>query len=475
MTDSSKKLRKAAQDAELGLVPILQVPIDDIRPSPENDRLYRPIDANDPTIQQLAESIGENGILEPLVVTEDGYILSGHRRYAAARLAGLPTVPVRQESISRADDPDRFLELLREHNRQREKTFDERLREEIVSADPEEAYSGLIEYRQSQARIDAPTLSLADYKSRSEISAAKQEFLEAVRRVLEARKKFWPLSVRQIHYSLLNDPPLKHSSKPESVYDNTMRSYKALVDLLTRARLAGSVPMEAIADETRPTRTWRVFGTTTEFLNDELNGLFKGYWRDLMQSQPNHVEIVAEKNTVISIVEPVASEYCIPLTIGRGYCSLPPRIQIAKRYRKSGKEKLVLFILSDFDPDGEEIAHSLASSLHYELGVAEIEPVKVALTHKQVREFQLPPNVEAKPTSSRFKKFRQKYGANAYELEAVSPETLQELLRSAIDAVIDTGMFQRELHAEQEDARQLEALRRTIHRTLKEQGICGTS
>src|SRR5947207_1173652 len=106
--------------------------IDDITPSPENDKLYRPVDPDDREIIALAESIGTHGLQEPIVVTVDGYILSGHRRHAAAKLAGLGTVPcVMRRDVSRRADPDAFLTLLREHNRQRIKTLDERVREEV--------------------------------------------------------------------------------------------------------------------------------------------------------------------------------------------------------------------------------------------------------------------------------------------------------------------------------------------------------
>ncbi len=63
--------------------------LSDIRPSPENDKLYRPVDPSDPDIVALAESIRQHGLREPIVVTLDGWILSGHRRYVAAGLAGL--------------------------------------------------------------------------------------------------------------------------------------------------------------------------------------------------------------------------------------------------------------------------------------------------------------------------------------------------------------------------------------------------
>ncbi|MFH0983516.1 MAG: hypothetical protein V2A79_18520 [Planctomycetota bacterium] len=57
----------------------------------------------------------------------------------------------------------------------------------------------------------------------------------AVQRILAQRVEFWPLSDRSIHYALLNDPPLRHTAKPESVYAKDRASYHDLTDLLSRA------------------------------------------------------------------------------------------------------------------------------------------------------------------------------------------------------------------------------------------------
>ena len=46
---------------------------------------------------------------------------------------------------------------------------------------------------------------------------------------------FCPLSDRSMHYALLNDPPVRHAGKPESVYGNDRASYHDLTDLLSRA------------------------------------------------------------------------------------------------------------------------------------------------------------------------------------------------------------------------------------------------
>jgi len=448
-------------------VGLVRLSIQNLRPSPENDRLYRPVNVNDPEIIALAESIRQHGVREPLVVTADGYILSGHRRFAAAKLAGLKTVPCRVERFKRADDPDRYLTLLREHNRQREKSLDEKLREEIISADPDDSYATLTEYRRTQSQVEIAPLLLADERKRKRISKAKKPFLAAIRAVLEDRRKYWPLSDRAVHYALLNDPPLKHASKSDSFYANDEPSYKALVELLTRARIAGDIPMQAIHDPTRPVTCWKVHRESGAFIRNATDTFLQGYARDLMQSQPNHLEIVCEKNTGEPIVRAVAADYCIPVTSGRGYCSLPPRNVMAQRFRLSGKDKLILLLLSDFDPDGEEIAHSFARSMRDDFGISEVHAIKVALTGEQVQEYGLPPVMKAKRSSSQYSKFADRHGDNVFELEAIPPETLQRVLKGAIDNVIDLDAFNAEVRAERKDAQFLAGVRKTVLTTLQ--------
>jgi hypothetical protein len=248
------------------------LPIDAIRPSPENERLYRPISPEDPEIQDLADSISRHGLQQPIGISADKYIYDGHRRHVAAGVAGLTEVPCRINPIRRSDDPDGFLRLLRECNRQRVKTRAEQLRETVLDVDPEEAYESLIEHRQQQSDVDVVPLNLGAQKKRAEITDAKIPMLKAVEQVFHERIRFLPLSVRQIHYGLLNHPPLKHAGKPDSVYANTVRDYKCLDELLTRARLAGLVPMGWIQDETRPITVWTCHGNVSGFLRREIGG-----------------------------------------------------------------------------------------------------------------------------------------------------------------------------------------------------------
>lgn len=426
--------------------------VDDIYPSPENEGIYRPIDANDPEIIALGQSIAEHGLRESIVVTVDGWILSGHRRHCGAKLAGLAKVPCRIEPINRDDDQDEFIRLLREYNRNRDKTNAEKLREELVTINPTDAYQSLVEFREAESHVQVSAMTIVGKKRRCRITSAKKPMLDAILAILEARREYWPLSDRFIHYQLLNAPPLKHASKPRSTYANDPKSYKSLTDLLTRGRLIGDIPWDAIGDETRPVITWNnVCADARVFMRRQLNGFLKNYWRDLMLSQPNHIEILAEKNTLLSIIKPVAMEYCIPLTVGRGYSSLPPRHAMAQRYRQSGKEKLLLVIVSDFDPDGEEIAQSFARSMRDDFGI-DIHAIKVAITAEQVVKFNLPPMMEAKKSSSNHAKFVKNHGSKVWEVEALSPEQLQSEIRATIDRVIDVAAFNAELENEKQDS-----------------------
>jgi hypothetical protein len=182
---------------------------------------------------------------------------------------------------------------------------------------------------------------------------------------------------------------------------------------------------DAIEDVTRPTDLHAAFWNPGEFFRQEFGRFLKGYWRNRLQSQPHHVEIVAEKLTVQTILQKVALEFTMPLTITRGMSSLPPKKAIRDRYVLSQRDQLILLVVSDLDPAGDAIAEDLVKSFRRDFDIADIEAYKVALTIDQVEEFSLEPSMEAKDTSPTYRAFVDKYGITAaYELEAMNPVTL---------------------------------------------------
>ena len=154
-------------------------------------------------------------------------------------------------------------------------------------------------------------------------------------------KGYWPLSDRQIHYLMLNEPEVLRNTKLRTRYKNDDKSYNDLTNILTRMRVHGLIRMDTIADPTRPSIEWQSYASPAPFFKKQLRDMFGGYFRDLMQSQSHHIEIVAEKLTVEPIIRSIAAEYTIPLNITRGQASLPLRYKVVQRFHESGKDSLV--------------------------------------------------------------------------------------------------------------------------------------
>jgi ParB family chromosome partitioning protein len=93
---------------------ILEVPLDQISPNPHQPRQTM----NQAELEELANSIAEHGLIQPLVVTRLGssyQLIAGERRWQASRLAGLTTVPV----VVKETTPQQMLELAIVENIQR--------------------------------------------------------------------------------------------------------------------------------------------------------------------------------------------------------------------------------------------------------------------------------------------------------------------------------------------------------------------
>ncbi len=90
------------------------LPICDIVPNPNQPRTH----FNESELEELSESIRENGVLQPLLVRKVGktyQIIAGERRYQASKIAGLEEVPV----IIKDVDDQKVMELALIENLQR--------------------------------------------------------------------------------------------------------------------------------------------------------------------------------------------------------------------------------------------------------------------------------------------------------------------------------------------------------------------
>ena len=130
-------------------------PIHQIKVATENNFLYDNFAIANHDDLTLFQSIKEVGIQEPLVITLDNYLLSGHRRISCAKRLRLETVPVRIiDKIFESLDKTERLALLRLYNQQRDKSTGEKIREKLLEIDKSTAYSNLL-----MRRVDILTAS----------------------------------------------------------------------------------------------------------------------------------------------------------------------------------------------------------------------------------------------------------------------------------------------------------------------------
>ncbi len=119
---------------------VREVRINEIEPNIDQPRKH----FNDEKLAQLADSIKQHGVVQPLIVHRDGStykIVAGERRWRAARLAGLQTVPV----IVRELSSKQVMEIALIENIQRE---------DLNPIEEAEAYERLIsEYGMTQEEV----------------------------------------------------------------------------------------------------------------------------------------------------------------------------------------------------------------------------------------------------------------------------------------------------------------------------------
>jgi hypothetical protein len=449
-----------------------------IKPSPENERLYRPIDPEDADIITLAESIAERGLREPIVVTADGYIVSGHRRYAACLINEQVVVPCIVLS-SRRDEyaDDEYLALLRDYNRQRHKNIAEQVRETLVDhADGGDAYAVLKDYRQKTVfaaqHNGIETLDIKGSKVRRPISPSSAEHVRLIKKMIfEDRRDYWPMSCRAVHYPLLNYDFFRSIYK-KIKYANDRQSSKATADLITRLRLIGVIPWEAIEDETRPVAKKSGFSDVREFIKREIDAFCTGYWRDLQQSQPNHIEVLCEKNTIFNMVLRITQPYQIVTGSGRGFSSIDYLRDIYVRYRQSRRERLILVVLSDYDPSGEEIPQVVGRTMRDDFGLAsdEFDIIKAGVTREQITKYKLPSGGEAKAADDKrapaFIKANDGDG-RIYELEALEPQVMLNDLDAVLRGVMDLDAYNHEVEEEESEAYFLQTRQKAAGEALK--------
>lgn len=272
---------------------------------------------------------------------------------------------------------------------------------------------------------------------------ASQDMIYKVNEILDIyRRQGYDLSLRQLYYQLVS----------KNILPNTEKSYKNLGCLVSDARLDGQIDWDMIKDRGRVMVKNPHWGTPADFIRD----VAPQYRFNLWENQDVYVEVMVEKQALEGVLVPVCRSLDVPFTSNKGYSSSSTMYEASKRFlehAQAGKQLYVIY-LGDHDPSGLDMSRDVEERLDLfvktsmdrcnEIGPNELPAVtmkRVALNIDQVRELN-PPENPAKMTDSRANDYVARFGTSSWELDAIEPRQLAQIVRDAVSELMNVKKFE---------------------------------
>ena len=293
---------------------------------------------------------------------------------------------------------------------------------------------------------------------------------------------------------------------------NKQSEYKRLGDILNDARMAGELDWDYLIDRTRNLADQPHWDTPADLVKNAA----KQYRPDLWAGQHQRVEVWVEKDAAIGVVENVCKANDVPFFSCRGYTSASEMWAAGQRMRwhiEAGNQVTVLHI-GDHDPSGldmsRDVEDRLRTFIHGDWRILHRDSIsgglltrgafrvsmrrmmrtkgsqigdhempwrlkRIALNQDQITRYSPPPN-PAKTTDSRFEKYVQETGLDeSWELDALDPFVLQDLIQDEIDLIRDEGAWSRANATMEEGRATLEAVANNWNRIAEIHKPKGTS
>lgn len=278
------------------------------------------------------------------------------------------------------------------------------------------------------------------------------------------------VTLRQLYYQFV----------ARDLIRNKMSEYKRLGSIVNDARLAGLIDWSYLQDRTRNLSKLAHW--------DDPGGVIASaaasYHRDLWAGQEYYVEVWIEKDALVGVIEGICEEWDVPFFSCRGYTSQSEMWSASQRLleRVRADRKVHVIHLGDHDPSGKDMSRDIEARLQEFAGYHLVRdamktvtlppegpkreklldrlaseadaklPVvhRIALNMDQVRQYNPPPN-PAKITDSRAAAYMSEFGDESWELDALDPDVLVDLIRENILQRLDLDLFEEERSRQEEE------------------------
>jgi hypothetical protein len=328
------------------------------------------------------------------------------------------------------------------------------------------------------------------------------EKVDLVKSIIEITNRYMNnndvLSLRQLYYQLV----------AAELIPNHDKVYKKIGEIKDDCCYCGLLDWDAFEDRGR--RPYLPY--FNEDIKDAIKDAVDHFRLDRQRNQNVHIEIWSEKDAISSILSSVTNKYHVRLVVNKGYISssaiyaayvrfigeiaqgkkvkilyfgdhdpsgldmirdINDRILMmcSQGLRKSDLEELIQEWVEENRDEAESVCHSNGYFLsqdgeeYYFMDKAffhsHFEIIPVGLTMEQIKMYNPPPN-PAKITDPRAKEYIKKFGNVSWEVDALTPEMMREIVTTGIEANIDKNLFNIMINKEKADKIQLAKLAETL-------------
>ncbi len=274
------------------------------------------------------------------------------------------------------------------------------------------------------------------------IGQARLDIIEKANEIIDAYEaQGFDLTLRQLYYQFVS----------RDLIPNSQREYKKLGDIINDGRLAGLIDWERIVDRTRNLEKRSAWDAPSDIINSAARSYHLSYW----QGQEYQPEVWIEKDALVGVIEGVCTELDVPYFSCRGYTSQSEMWSAAQRllgYIEEGRTPVILH-LGDHDPSGKDMTRDIIDRLTL-FTEDRVRVDRLALNMDQVRQYNPPPN-PAKVTDSRATAYIKQFGRQSWELDALEPRVLADLIRDNVNALIDEDLWNERVSEEADGKRLL--------------------
>jgi len=282
------------------------------------------------------------------------------------------------------------------------------------------------------------------------------ELIAQVNKVIEKYKKEnMNLTLRQLYYqfvannlfpderrwSMING---KWKRDPKGT-KNAGPNYSWIGSMVSAGRMAGLIDWSAIIDRTRSLKTWSSWDSPGQIIRSA----HAGYSLDKWANQRCRVEVWIEKEALVGVIDKICRKLDVSYFACRGYVSQSAMWSAARSMKwtqEEGKECVIIH-LGDHDPSGIDMTRDIderQSLFHGADKLVAPTVERIALNMNQIEQYNPPPD-PTKVTDTRAKDYIKKYGDKSWELDALEPTVLRDLIENAVLKYRDEDLYQETL------------------------------